>query len=75
MTGYSERDSTDLQLVHDHLTTAAELISELMDRHRMDLSMQTLTFLAGAKQDADLADREVGMAKKYMQVQDEGTAA
>lgn len=61
----SPQDGADMSLAHDLLHWAAELISGVMERNRIGTPLQTLSFLAGAKADADLADREVTMAENY----------
>ena len=51
---FTEQDVCNLQLAHDHLHLASELINQLMEAKRMDLTMQMVSFLSEAKQDADL---------------------
>lgn len=69
-----DQDHEDLQQAHDHLHLAAELINGVMERRRLRSSMQEISLLSGAKQDADNADREVTMAEKYMDWKEEGAA-
>jgi hypothetical protein len=63
---FSQDDHDALQLAQDHMHVAAELINGVMERCRLDLSMQMVSFLSEAKRDADLGEREIGMAEKYM---------
>jgi hypothetical protein len=63
---YSEADHDDLQLAHDLAHWVAELVNGVMERNRIGTPMQAISFLAGAVQDANLADREMGMAEKYL---------
>lgn len=72
---YSEADHADLHLAHDHLHLAAELINGVMDRRRLQSTMQEISLLSGAKHDADLAEQELGMAEKYMGWRDDESAA
>lgn len=71
---YTEQDHADLQLAHDHLHLASELINGVMERRRLDLNLQTLSLLSEAKRDADNADREAGMAGRYMGWLNDGQA-
>jgi hypothetical protein len=64
--GFTRLDHDALQLAQDHMHVAAELINGVMERRRLDLSMQMVSFLSEAKQDADLGERAVTMAEKYM---------
>ena len=63
---YTDQDQADLQLAMDHMHVAAELINGVMERRRQDLTMQVVSFLSGAKQDADMGAREIDMAERYM---------
>lgn len=51
---YTEQDHADLQLALDHMHLASELVNGVMERRRMDLTMQMVSFLSEAKHDADL---------------------
>lgn len=88
-------DASDLRLAHDHLHLAAELINGVMERRRLQSTMQEISLLSGAKADADNADRvlvgdgdpkraadltahadrEVGMAERYMRWRNDEPAA
>jgi hypothetical protein len=63
---YTPQDHDDLQLAHDLAHWVAELVNGVMERNRIGTPLQAISFLAGAVQDANLADREMGMAEKYL---------
>ncbi len=72
--GYAARDHADFQLAHDLLHWAAELINGVMERRRLESTMQEISLLSGAKRDADVADQELRMAEKYMEWRGKGVA-
>lgn len=72
---YSQADHEDLQLAHDLAHWVGELVNGVMERNRIGTPLQAISFLAGAKQDADNADREVTMAERYMNWQSDEPAA
>lgn len=69
---YAERDHEDLALAHDLAHWMAELINGVLERNRIGTPLQAISFLSGAKQDADNADREVSMAERYLEWKDAG---
>ncbi len=71
---YSDRDHADFQLAHDLLHWAAELINGVMERRRLESTMQEISLLSGAKRDADVADKELRMAERYMNWKGEDVA-
>lgn len=71
---YTPQDHDDLQLAHDLAHWVAELVNGVMERNRIGTPMQAISFLAGAVQDANLADREMGMAEKYLNWREDGAA-
>ena len=72
---YTNQDHQDLELAHDLLHWASELVNGVMERNRTDLTMQMVSFLCEAKRDADLGEREITMAEKYMQWSGASTAS
>lgn len=71
---YGIVDHQDLELAHDLLHWASELINGVLERNRIGTSIQALSLLAGAKQDVDNADREATVAERYLQWKGEGAA-
>jgi hypothetical protein len=71
---YSAADHADLELAHDLMHWASELINGVLERSRIGTPMQALAFLSGAKADVDNADREATMAERYMQWKNGGAA-
>lgn len=69
------RDHADLELAHDLMRWASELINGVLERNRIGTPLQAISFLSGAKQDVDLADRETGMAERYLGWRDDEPAA
>jgi hypothetical protein len=63
---YTSQDHDDLQLAHDLAHWVAELVNGVMERNRIGTPLQAISFLSSAIQDANLADREIGMGERYM---------
>jgi len=63
---FTAEDHAQLELAMDLMHWAAEVINGVMERRRKDLTMQAISFLSEAKRDADLGEREVRMADKYL---------
>lgn len=64
---FTVKDHADLLLATDLMSWASELINGVMDRHPHDLTMQVVSFLCEAKRDADLGEKAVDMADRYME--------
>ncbi len=64
---YTVRDHEDLQLVADLLHWGSEIINRFLERHRLDLSMQEISLLSEGKRDADLGERAIQMADRYIE--------
>lgn len=63
---FTPADHEDLLLAHDLMGWASELVNTVMERHRMDVNAQTISFMTGAREDLAHAEREVEMAERYM---------
>lgn len=72
---YTPEDHADLALAHDLMAWSSELVNGILERRRLDLNMQALSFLNEAKRDADLGISQVDMADRYMQWKQEGKTA
>lgn len=69
-------DLSDMELAHDLLHWASELINGVLERNRIGTPLQMISFLSGAKQDADVADAiltggEVAEALPHVAVADQ----
>lgn len=63
---YGPADHDDLELAHDLMAWASELVNSVLERNRLDTPLQAISLLSGAKQDADHSIREIDMAERYM---------
>lgn len=63
---YTTEDHEALTLAHDLLHWASELVNGVMERNRLALTLQMVSFLSEAKRDADLGDQQLNMAERYM---------
>lgn len=67
-------DLSDLELAHDHMHIASELINGVMERNRIGTPLQAISFLSEAKRDADLGERAIEMGERYLGWDQDGAA-
>lgn len=72
---FTPADHQDLILAIDLMSWASELVNGVMERRRLDLTMQAISLLSEAKRDADLGERAAGMADRYMNWAERGEAS